>query len=693
VKRQTESRPAKAARSNETLTPTLLALLAATLTLVAMIRGDLDAGELFSFNLRCQWRGERVPTDNVFLLVIDEGTVQSDILGFGTFPWARSIWGNLQSGFIDQLQPNCIAYDIIFDQPDHVEGSDDQFAEAIEKSDNVLLAFSLLKLSPRPVSATESREYNTLWYPPSRSFERRFALDRDRVQPGEYLYGTTALRPLQDFERVARSLGHTTTPPDSADGTTRRFPLVMGYAGNYYPSLPLAAACQYLGVDLKQLRVLPGDAIEMWKDDRLLLRIPIDRQGNLLLNYYGSQLTVFPSMSIKDFLKQFDPRTGQAQPGSPVGRIQDRILIIGSTAMSTHDLRPVTVNDLYPLVGNIATAVANIIGQDFMYQTNLPTNAALLFLISVLFAGLAQSSQHLLRPLFLKLPAGSLGLGIQLLVQLVPALAVATLYGWLSYDLLARYAVVIPMFYGLTALALTYLMLTLYNFITEEQSRRWFEQTWGRYMSPEMIIELRDNPEQLNLGGEVREITILFSDICGFTSLSEQLQPTEVVHILNEYFDAMVSAVDENRGMLDKYIGDAIMVHFGSPRKAPDDALRAVKTGLEMQRRLGVLSTKWEAAGRQRMQMRVGINTGSVVVGNIGSDRRHEYTAIGDNVNIAQRLESNCPRGGVLISKSTYELVKEHVEVKELEPLKVKGRQEPVEVYLVEKLKDQSAEN
>jgi CHASE2 domain-containing sensor protein len=163
VKRQSESRPAKAARSNETLTPTLLALLAATLTLVAMIRGDLDAGELYSFNLRCQWRPQRVPTDNVFLLVIDEGTVQSDILEFGTFPWARRIWARLQSGFIDQLQPNCIAYDIIFDQPDHVEGSDDQFAEAIERSDNVLLAFSLLLPSSRPVSATESREYDSLW--------------------------------------------------------------------------------------------------------------------------------------------------------------------------------------------------------------------------------------------------------------------------------------------------------------------------------------------------------------------------------------------------------------------------------------------------------------------------------------------------------------------------------------------------
>lgn len=688
MKRQSESRPVRAARSKETFTPTLLALLAASITLVLMVQGYLDAGELYSFNLRCQWRPQRVPTDNVFLLVIDEGTVQSDILGFGTFPWARSIWANLQSGLIDPLEPNSIVYDIIFDQPGPVEGADERFAEAIEKSGNVLLAFSLLKLSARPVSATESREYNTLWYPPSRSFERRFALDRERVEPGSYLYGTSALRPLQDFERVARLLGHTTTPPDSADGTTRRFPLVMGYAGNYYPSLPLASACHYLGVDLKDLRVLPGDAVEMWKDEKLLLSIPIDRNGNLLLNYYGPDLTVFPSMSIKDFLKEFDPQTGKPYPGSPVGRIRDRILIVGSTALSTHDLRPVTVNDLYPLVGNIATAIANIIGQDFMYQTNLPTNVALLFLISVLFAGLAQSSQHLLRPLLLQLPSGSLGLGLQLLVQLVPALVVAAVYGWFSYDLLARHAVVIPMFQGLVSLALTYLIMTLYNFITEEQSRRWFEQTWGRYMSPEMIVELRDNPEQLNLGGEVREITILFSDICGFTSLSEQLQPTEVVHILNEYFDAMVSVVDEYRGMLDKYIGDAIMVHFGSPRKAPDDALRAVQTGLEMQRRLAALSEKWAAGGRGRMQMRVGINTGSVVVGNIGSARRHEYTAIGDNVNIAQRLESNCPRGGVLISKSTYELVKEQVEVKALEPLKVKGRQEAVEVYLVVKLKD-----
>ena len=678
--------------TTETLVPTLLALLSAALTLAVMSWGVLDFGELYSFNLRCRWREPRSPGSNVFLLIVDEGSVQDpeEVLRFGTFPWSRKIWALLQKGMIRPQNPEIVVYDIVFDQPEQIKEADEAFAEAIDDSDNVILSFSFLKPEEEVVSATDSKDYDTSWRPPSPSFRRRFALKKDNVKDGDYYHATSILRPYQPFERVALGLGHTNTPPD-ADAITRRFPLVIAYAGNYYPALPLVSVCHYLGVKIADVHVRPGKEIVLYKKNSPVLHIPIDRRGCLLLNYYGEDLTIFPSQSVTKFWQDFDAETGRTRPGSVAAQMRGRIVLIGSSAASTHDLRAVTVNRLYPLVGNIATAIANMLRGDFLFETGRVANIALFILIAVTLASLTQRWQQLLRPLILQLPAGMVGLGAQLLVQLVPTIGLAALYGWFSYFMLDRQSVVIPMFYGLFCLALTYLMVTLYNFITQEKSRRWFEGTWGRYMSPDMIRQLRDNPEQLTLGGEEREIAILFSDISGFTSMSEKLTPGEVVGLLNEYFDAMVEIIDRNNGMLDKYIGDAIMVHFGSPRREPDDALRAVRTGLAMQAKLEELATRWEGRGQPHLRMRVGINTGTVVAGNIGSVRRQEYTAIGDNVNIAQRLEANCPIGGVLVSQSTYEYVKDFVEAEALEPLHVKGREEPVKVFLVKKLKEAQA--
>lgn len=663
----------------DSLIPTLLAVLAALLTLGISATGFLDALELYTFNLRCQWRPPRHPGEEVFLLVVDEGSVQN--LDFGRFPWSRQVWALLHRDFIQPLEPRSIVYDILFDQPDSLHGelvdSDARFAAALAERQNAILAFSFLMLSSQPVSATESRAYDPSWRPPPRMFQR-FALDPKHVLPGNYLSGASILRPLSDFEAAAPLLGYTNTPPDRADGITRRFPLVMEYAGAYYPSLPLAAVCHYLKVDLKDVHVVPGRQITLPMQDKQKVIIPIDRQANLLLNYYDADVTVFPSLSIAHFLQAHGEEAGSTLP-----ILRDRIILIGSTALSTHDLRPVTVNDLYPLVGNVATAIANILRGDYLQQTDWGVNGTLFVLIAVLFTAFTQRNLALLRPYLSRLPSGLIGLGIQLLLQLAPTLGFGVLYSWCAYYLLSRYNVVIPMFYGLFCLVLTYLMVTLNNFASEEKTRRWLQQTWGRYMSPEMIRELQDNPEQLNLGGEERQITLLFSDICGFTPLAERLTPQQVVQLLNEYFSAMVEIVHENRGMLDKFIGDAIMVHFGSPRPAPDDALRAVRTGLQMQRKMEELALRRKEQGLEPWHIRVGINTGSVVAGNIGSPRRQEYTAIGDTVNTAQRLEANCPPGGVLISRSTYDKVREHVKAEALEPMRLKGKAEPLEVFLV----------
>lgn len=209
------------------------------------------------------------------------------------------------------------------------------------------------------------------------------------------------------------------------------------------------------------------------------------------------------------------------------------------------------------------------------------------------------------------------------------------------------------------------------------------KDTFSRYVTKQVADEILKYPDKIVPGGKKQEVTILFSDIRGFTTFSENNPPEEVVSHLNEYLSAMIDVIFKYEGTLDKFVGDAVMAVFGSPLPHADDPARAVRTALEMQTRLKRLNEGWTAAGRAALQIGIGINTGEVIVGNIGDVRRMEYTVIGDNVNLASRIEGltknlGCP---IIISASTYEKVKDIVEVKPLESIAVKGKTKAVEIF------------
>jgi len=189
------------------------------------------------------------------------------------------------------------------------------------------------------------------------------------------------------------------------------------------------------------------------------------------------------------------------------------------------------------------------------------------------------------------------------------------------------------------------------------------------------------NPSLVTAAGQKKELTILFSDIKSFTTYSSTLSPDEIQRLLNEYFEAMVEIVFKYEGTVDKFIGDGLMVFFGDPEPQPDHAVRCVKAAIEMQRKCRELKERWVREGKFPLMVRIGINTGSVVVGNMGSERRLSYTVLGADVNLAQRLEANAPVEGILISQRTYELVRDHVPTRALDPIKVKGLDEAVRVY------------
>jgi adenylate cyclase len=216
----------------------------------------------------------------------------------------------------------------------------------------------------------------------------------------------------------------------------------------------------------------------------------------------------------------------------------------------------------------------------------------------------------------------------------------------------------------------------------EELSRRALErQALERFMSAPVVEKILANPDQIHLGGENQVVTILFSDIRGFTRLSEHMEPQFVVELLNEYFTEMTDLIFETGGTLDKYLGDGIMAVFGAPLTRPDDAWRSAKTAIEMQRALVLLNRDWEARGRPSVQMGIGINTGPVTAGNIGSSRRMDYTVIGDAVNLASRLCANAAGGQILVSEFAFNQLGGTIPAERLEPIRVKGKTEPVEIY------------
>ncbi len=210
---------------------------------------------------------------------------------------------------------------------------------------------------------------------------------------------------------------------------------------------------------------------------------------------------------------------------------------------------------------------------------------------------------------------------------------------------------------------------------------------FSKYVTKSVVDRILQHQDGLKLGGEKKVITIFFSDIRGFTPMSEVLSAEEVVHLLNEYFTAMTSIIFKYEGTLDKFMGDAIMAVYGAPIDMPDHAERAVLAALEMSEKMKELQAKWKMEGKREVNIGIGINTGEAVVGNIGSNERMEYTAIGDNVNLTQRLESVAEKGQILISAATYERVKHKVNATMLDPIKVKGKAEKVIAYSVESLK------
>jgi len=344
-------------------------------------------------------------------------------------------------------------------------------------------------------------------------------------------------------------------------------------------------------------------------------------------------------------------------------------LYYGLTAAGTSDLNPMPFDSRYPMVGLHANALNTILDNRIIHEISKGWIAVVILGLGILLA--------------FGVPALSPAMGGLATVVVVAG------YTWLSFWLFSNKFVWIDMVGPLSTMAIGYLGITVYNYIQEEKNKQFLKESFGTYVSPELIDQMYDSGEEPSLGGEEGYHTAFFTDIQSFSAFSEKLTASELVALLNHYLTDMTDVLLENNGTLDKYIGDAIVAFYGAPIEIEDHEYWSCITAIKMQESLDLLRQSWQAEGDRwpeivhHMQNRIGISSGQMVTGNMGSEARMNYTMMGDNVNTAARLESSAKQYGVYIqiANSTYEPVKDRMVVRDLDNVRVMGKNEPVKVW------------
>jgi adenylate cyclase len=379
--------------------------------------------------------------------------------------------------------------------------------------------------------------------------------------------------------------------------------------------------------------------------------------------------------SAVDIIDSYDLiKTGQKPIVNPE-EFKDKIVIFGANAKLGNGLNDVkkTPIDIYHSGADMqATAIDNLMHNDFLKI--LPDWANILItILSMLFVYYTIRTHQLIK-----------AINYTLLTILILILGVSTCF---YYGIIANLATPVVM------CVMTMIIAYIHRYVIEAKTKEKVENAMGRYMSEDVMKDVIKNIDNLGLGGKKAIVTVLFSDIRGFTSMSENMSAQEVSQLLNEYFSEMEPIVTKYNGIINKFIGDAVMAVFGEPIQDENHAINAVKCGYDMLKKVGELDEKWEKEGKPVIKIGVGINTGEVFVGNIGSEKRMEYTVIGDTVNLASRLESynKTYKTQILISSATYEKSKDFISVNKISDVEIRGKAERMDIYEVTGVNDDPA--
>lgn len=464
---------------------------------------------------------------------------------------------------------------------------------------------------------------------------------------------------LPAFKRDNSSVGIVEFPVD-ADQKVRQ--VQLDFPGTDYDHFSIAILKKYLNftgtksyLDVKnQKYIITPQPVRLAGSTQKIQTIPLNPNNRAYLNFFGPP-NAYRYFSFVDVLN------GNVKPEE----IKGKIILVGEDASSLYDEKFVPISEGKPMPGVEihANFIQTILDSKFLIPQTDWQEFITIFLTVLISAYLF----IFLRPLLATLSFFLIFFLIILIwAQVAPSLGR-----------------IVNIFYIIFSAIFTYITIFIYRYMTVEKARRKIEKAFSMYVSSEIVEQIKTHPEMLHLGGEKRVMTTLFSDIAGFTSISESMAPEALVPFLNEYFAAMTKILFKYRGTLDKYEGDAIMAFWNAPLLQAEHARLACHTALKMQMHLKTLSLKWKKEGKPQLKIRIGINTGEMIVGNVGSEERFDYTVMGDAVNLSSRLEGVNKYYGtsILVAESTYQAVQKHFEMRQLDLLKVKGKSNAVKIY------------
>jgi adenylate cyclase len=627
--------------------------------------------QLYDYRLRLSLSNKG--DDRIVILDIDEKSLKQE----GRWPWGRDKLAGLMDMLFGQYGVAVVGFDVVFAEPDNSSGwnvlqalGEKQFRDveqfhAVLKQIRPELQYDALfaeKLKGRKVvlgyyfsnseKGAQASKSGALPAPV-------FSADVFRGRPVGLSSWEGFGANLQTLQSNATSAGHF-NPLVDFDGVVRRIPMLVEHDGQIYEALSLAVVRTILDVQA----LTPGFAGERNEDYGGLewltvgpaqggLTIPVDAEVSALIPYRGKRNT-FRYISVTDVLN------GK----TPLSELQNKIILVGTSAPGLMDMRSTPVGEVYPGVEVHASMISGILNQDIKQHPPymLGANVILVLLIgvslSVLLPLLSPVRGMLLSLLFL---TGDVALNLSL---------------WNHADL------AMPLAGGILVILSLFALNMSFGYFVESRAKRQITNLFGQYVPGDLVDEMARHPESVSMESDSRELTVLFSDVRSFTSISEGLDPKELSALMNEFLTPLSRVIYKQRGTIDKYMGDCIMAFWGAPLPDPDHARRAVIAGMEMQRALHALRPEFMARGWPEIQIGVGINTGRVSVGNMGSEVRVAYTVMGDAVNLASRLEGITKEYGVLIlvGESTR-LATPGIVYREIDRVRVKGKAQPVAIF------------
>jgi len=626
----------------------IIGISGAVLALMLWNLGWLDIWESKTWDLRASIMAKPgKATNNIRLILVDQNSLDWAKNENGwNWPWPREIYSVILQ-YCFRNGAKAVAFDVLLTEPS-IYGIEDDAAlgKAISEFGHFAGAVFLGKKSGSDTkwpAETPVPDFNVIgldkWLNPTNS--------------GNVVFHRATM-PIRELALNAAVLSNVHLDPDP-DGIYRSINLFCVFDNKILPTLGLGA---YLAANPDvQMQIESGRLIVDEKS------VPIDRQGNAILNYRGLSGTHKAYSAAAVLQSEIRFLRGETPTIRDENAFRDKYVFFGFSAPGLYDLRSSPVDGVYPGVEIQATLLDNFLSGDFMRRSSRWLTIIIVFSLTLTCAISASVFSS---------PEGSVTVGL-----IFFSLPVFVSFGLYLYGLW------LPLVVQETSAAFTIALALIVNYATEGKQKRFIKNAFQQYLSPAVIEQLIEHPERLTLGGERRVLSIFFSDLQGFTSISEGLDPKELTALLNDYLSAMTNIIHEENGTVDKYEGDAIIAFWNAPLEVPEHAVRAVRAAIRCQEVLAQMRPGFKERIGKEMFMRIGINTGPVVVGNLGSHTRFDYTMIGDAVNIAARLEGANKQFGTytMISQFTRDMLGDIFTLRELARIAVVGRREPVVVY------------